>query len=139
VGAKAFALGDKAPTFVRRGDFATWSRFAAVNYEIADHHMDDEVAQHEGFSAAFAMAPLVFSYMQTLLRNWGGMNCHVVEANIRLKSPFLRGRNFVANGEITQVDVTPMKVVVTTKIWAHDDLGTQLVAGTGIFVIPTDL
>ena len=31
--------GDPLAEFTRRGSFQAWTRFAAVNYEIADHHM----------------------------------------------------------------------------------------------------
>ena len=51
--------GEAIPAFERRGSFAAWTRFAAVNYEIADHHMDDEVARHEGFPSAFGSARFI--------------------------------------------------------------------------------
>jgi len=38
----ALTDGFEIPTLERRGTFVTWSHFAAVNHEIADHHMDDD-------------------------------------------------------------------------------------------------
>ena len=54
--------------------------------------MDDEVARREGFPAAFAMAPLTFSYVQAMLRDWLGEQGRIVKVAIQLRSPFLRGR-----------------------------------------------
>jgi hypothetical protein len=41
----ALGVGTPVPPFSRVGSFATWTHFAAVNHEIADHHLDDEVAR----------------------------------------------------------------------------------------------
>jgi len=61
------SVGDELPELQRPGSVRHWSRFAAVNYEFADHHWDDEVAQAEGFPGAFAMAPLLQSLVYATL------------------------------------------------------------------------
>ena len=98
------AAGTPVPPFSRVGSFEAWTRYAAVNHEIAGHHMDDEVARREGFPGAFAMAPLTFSYVQTMLREWVGAQGRIVTVAIRLRSPFLRGRTLTATGEVREVD-----------------------------------
>ena len=122
--------GEAIPAFERRGSFAAWTRFAAVNYEIADHHMDDEVARHEGFPSAFAMAPLTFSYLQTMLRDWIGEQGRIVSVAIQLRSPFLRGRTLTAGGRITDVRSDGPMTSVDLDVVADDDLGTRLAQGT---------
>ena len=122
--------GDPVAEFTRRGSFQAWTRFAAVNYEIADHHMDDEVARREGFPAAFAMAPLTFSYVQTMLRDWIGGDGRIVDVKIQLRSPFLRGRTLTATGCVTAVRRGDAVTLVDVDVWADDDLGSRLVQGT---------
>ncbi len=126
----ALAPGSAIPAFSRRGSFQAWTRFAAVNYEIADHHMDDEVARHEGFPSAFAMAPLTFSYVQAMLRDWVGDQGRIVSVAIRLRAPFLRGRLLTATGVVTALRPHGDELLVDADVWADDDEGTRLVVGT---------
>lgn len=130
--------GDLIPPLSRGGAFEVWSRFAAVNYEIAGHHMDDDVARHEGFPAAFAMAPLTFSYIQTMLRDWVGDDGRIVSVAIQLRSPFLRGRTLLAAGRVTAVrrsNSAGAECEVDVEVWADDDEGTRLVQGTGTVAV----
>ena len=126
----AIRVGDAIPPFRREGGFISWSHFAAVNYEFALHHMDDEVAQHEGFTGAFAMAPLTFSYVQAMLREWVADRGRIVTVAIQLRSPFLRGRMLTATGTVTAIREEGGETLVEADIWADDDQGTRLVAGT---------
>ena len=128
--------GTPVPPFSRRGTFATWTHFAAVNHEIADHHLDDEVARREGFPGAFAMAPLTFSYVQTMLREWVGEQGRIVAVDIRLRSPFLRGRTLTATGEVRRVHRGGDEVLVEVDVWADDDHGTRLVQGSATVTVP---
>jgi acyl dehydratase len=132
----ALGVGTPVPPFSRVGSFATWTHFAAVNHEIADHHLDDEVARREGFPGAFAMAPLTFSYVQTMLREWVGEQGRIVTVDIRLRSPFLRGRTLTAAGEVRQVHRDGDDVLVEIDVWADDDLGTRLVQGSATVAVP---
>ena len=133
------APGDQIPPLQRRGNFVTWTRYAAVNYEIADHHMDDDVARHEGFAAAFAMAPFTFALVQTMLRDWIGLDGRIVSVAISLRSPWLRGRLFTAAGTVTAVRPGGDETFVDLDVWADDDHGTRLVQGpaTVAFAIST--
>ncbi len=98
--------------------------------------MDDEVARREGFPGAFAMAPLTFSYVQTMLREWVGEQGRIVTVDIRLRSPFLRGRTLTATGEVRQVHRDGDEVLVEVDVWADDDLGTRLVQGSATVAVP---
>jgi hypothetical protein len=131
------APGYEVPHLQRRGNFATWTRYAAVNYEIADHHMDDEVARHEGFPAAFAMAPFTFALVQTMLRDWIGLDGRIVSVAISLRSPWLRGRMFSAGGTVTAVRPEGHETFVDLDVWADDDQGTRLVQGPATVAIAT--
>jgi hypothetical protein len=126
---KALAPGTRVPPFSRKGTFQHWNRFAAVNDEYADHHMDDDVGRHEGFDAAIGMAPLTFSYAQAMLREWLGEDGRIVSLTIRLRSPFLRGRTLTLAGEVREVRREDDELIADVEVWADDDLGVRIVLG----------
>ena len=67
------AVGDELPTWSRETGLVHWNRFAAVNDEFYDVHMDDGAARAaENPQGAFGMGMLRFSYLHNLLRGVGG-------------------------------------------------------------------
>ena len=129
--------GTRITPFQRTGSFLAWSHFAAVNYEFAEHHMDDAVAQHEGFPSAFAMAPLTFSYVQAMLREWTASDDgRIVTIAIQVRSPFLRGRVLTATGEVKATRREDGETFADLDIWADDDHGARLVSGTATVAFP---
>ena len=125
----ALAPGDEIPTISREGRLEVWTRFAAVNDEFAAHHMDDEVCRHEGFPAAFGMAPLSFALVHTLLRDWlmaGFPDGRIVSVSIRLLSLWLRGRQMTLGATVQTVKGD----AVSLDVWAKDDLDTRILSGT---------
>jgi len=130
-----FAVGAPLRPFVRLGTIEVWAHFAAVNHEIAAHHMDDAVAQHEGFPGAFAMAPLTFSYVQTMLRDWLDGDGRIVRVAIELRRPFLRGRTLTATGTVVSAREEAGETLLDLEVWADDDEGTRLVQGTAVVAL----
>lgn len=127
--------GLRLPPFVREGTLHHWNRFAAVNAEFADHHMDDSVGRDEGFSAAFIMAPLEHAYFHTLLREWIGDAGWILNVDMRLRRPLCRGRVFTATAEVTAVRDDDTGVVVDLDLLAEDDEGVRLAPGSATVVL----
>ena len=123
-------VGDLIPPLSREGTVHHWNRFAAVNYEFAGHHWDDDVARHEGFPAPFAMAPLLHSYLHVMLREWAGPAARLAAVGIRLRSPFLKGRSMTAGGRITAIREEADEILADIDLWIDDDTGTRLSTGT---------
>ncbi|MGE0387499.1 MAG: hypothetical protein AB7Q97_22445 [Gammaproteobacteria bacterium] len=128
--------GQPIGPFVREGTFMHWNRFAGVNDEFAGHHMDDEVGRFEGFPSAFGMAPLMFSYLQAMLRDWLADAGRIDTLNIRLRSPFLRGRTFNARGEVRALRQGEGERLVDVEIRVEDDQGTLLIQGEATLALP---
>ncbi|MBW8826044.1 MAG: hypothetical protein JF603_06820 [Acidobacteria bacterium] len=128
----ALEPGQQLPTFSREGTFQHWNRFAAVNDEFAEHHMDDEVGRHEGFSSAFIMAPMEHAYFHAMLRDWMGEAGRIVRVDMKLRNPLLRGRVLTAGGQVTAVHREGDEVVVDLEIWEDDDTGARLAPGTAV-------
>ena len=134
---RKFAPGDTVTPFVREGTFQHWNRYAGVNYEFADHHMDDDVGRHEGFGAAFGMGPLIHAYVHTMLRQWIDADLgRVTGVSIQLRSPFLRGRTLTATGSVKAVRAEGGEQHVDLDVWADNDKGERLAIGTAQVVAP---
>jgi hypothetical protein len=127
--------GDEVDVFSREGTLHHWNRFAAVNDEFADHHMSDQGGQHEGFPAAFGMAPLEISYLHNMLRDWLDSTGRIVSIEIRLKNVFLRGRTITCHGEVTEIQEKEGERLVALNVWENDDHGTRLVTGRAQVVL----
>ncbi|MBI1179307.1 MAG: hypothetical protein GC201_02035 [Alphaproteobacteria bacterium] len=130
------AVGDELPAFVREGTVHHWNRFAAANCEFAAHHWDDEVARHEGFPSAFAMAPLQHAYLHAMLRDWLGEDGRIVAVAIRLRSPFLRGRTLTAGGRVTGIRREGGETLADLDLWETDEEGTSIATGTATVALP---
>lgn len=127
----ALEVGQELPELVRPGDVLLWARYAGVNpANLTGHHFVDEVARHEGFDAAFIMAPLEHAYLHVLLRNWMGLQGRVRTLNIRLRRPLVRGRTMTAGGRVADLTRDDAAVTVTLELWEKDDLGELLAPGT---------
>jgi len=132
-------VGDELPVFEREGSLHHWNRFAAVNDEFADHHMDDEAGRSEGFEASFIMAPLEHAYLHAMLRGWMGEEGRIVRCDIRLRSPLLRGRTLTAGGRVTEIRREGDEVFIDLEVWEADDQGTMLVPGAATVAVPASV
>jgi len=130
------SVGDELPPFERQGTVQHWNRFAAVNYEFHPHHWDDAVGRHEGFTGAFAMAPLLHSYLHTMLRDWMDGGGRIVRVDIRLRSPLTQGRVLTAGGKVTALRREDGEVVADLDLWETDDQGTQIASATATVAFP---
>ena len=132
----AIAVGMQLPPFSREGTYHHWNRFAAANYEYAEHHMDDEYARREGFERAIGMAPLMSAYMHCMLREWIGLDDATIESvRIRLRAPFLRGTTLTAGGVVKDVlHEGDGRVRVHLDLWADSDPNTRLLEGSATVV-----
>src|SRR3982074_2763417 len=90
-----FAEGDLLPPFVRTADFHAWNRYAAVNDEFIDIHMDDEAGQAAGYPTAFGMGNLTWAYFHVALHRWLGDESRVVSLSTQFRSAVTRGTQVV--------------------------------------------
>ena len=132
----SLAAGDEITVWERQGTLHHWNRFAAINDEFADHHMDDEAGRHEGFEGAFIMAPLSHAYLHAMLREWMGDDGRIVSIEMRLRSPLLRGRTLRAGGTVTGIRREDGEVFVDLDVWEVDDQETRLGAGPATVAFP---
>jgi acyl dehydratase len=66
----AIRVGEELPVFERTTGFGNWNRFAAVNDEFIDVHMDAAAARAAGQPDVFGMGNLRIAYLHAALHSW---------------------------------------------------------------------
>src|ERR1700759_831327 len=95
-GPREAKVGDVLPPFTRTTDFANWNRYAAVNCEFVDIHMDDEAGRAAGYPSAFGMGNLQWSYLHNLVRDWLGDDGAIVSLKGQFRAPNTKGMKVTA-------------------------------------------
>ena len=85
------APGTALPPFVRTTGLAHWNRYAAVNDEFIDIHMDDEAARGVGMPGVFGMGNLRISYLHNALVEWLGDRGDIVDFTCQFRGLNLKG------------------------------------------------
>lgn len=124
------AVGQSVPPFERTTGFANWNRFAAVNHEFVDIHMDDEAGRAAGYDSAFGMGNLLWSYLHCMLRDWLGDAGRIREVRCQFRSPNTKGMKLTAGGTVTAVRDDAGRRLVDLDIWISDSNGTVLTPGS---------
>jgi len=122
--------GTQVTSFVRVPGFHHWNRFAAVNSEFVDHHMDDEAGRASGFPGAFGMGNLTFAWLHCMLREWLGGSGRIVEVDCRFRSPVLRGDIVTCGGVVTSRYDHGGEVRLDLDVWSENQHGQRSTQGT---------
>jgi acyl dehydratase len=87
--------------FVRTTGFANWNRYAAVNDEFIDIHMDPDAAKAVGMPDAFGMGNLRVAYLHNLLHDWLAGEGDIVELRCEFRGLNLKGDVLTCHGTVT--------------------------------------
>jgi acyl dehydratase len=79
------------PPYVRTTGLANWNRYAAVNDEFIDIHMDDEAARAVGMPGVFGMGNLRIAYLHNLLADWLGDGGDIVDFRCEFRGLNMKG------------------------------------------------
>jgi acyl dehydratase len=126
--------GVSAPPFVRHTDLANWNRYAAVNDEFIDIHMDAEAARKVGMPDAFGMGNLRIAYLHNQLRDWLGDAGDIAEFRCEFRGLNLRGDTLTCAATVT--DRTDSLVTVELGVTNQDD--TETTPGSATLVLFED-
>ena len=88
------------PPFVRTTGLANWNRYAAVNDEFIDIHMDPEAARAVGMPDVFGMGNLRIAYLHNLLHEWLGDDGDIVSFRCEFRGLNLRGDVLTCHGTV---------------------------------------
>jgi acyl dehydratase len=134
--AAEFEVGASVPIFVRTGGFQAWNRYAAVNDEFVDIHMDDDAGRDAGYPGAFGMGNLQWSYLHNLLRAWMGDDGRIVRLGCQFRGPMLKGSVVRARGVITAVRTEGSETLVDLDLWTEDGAGHRMVPARATVALP---
>ncbi|WP_405181846.1 MaoC/PaaZ C-terminal domain-containing protein [Nocardia sp. NBC_01377] len=129
------APGQRLPEFVRQSGLATWNRYAAVNYEFVDIHMDDEAGRAAGFESAFGMGNLLWSYLHCLLRQWMNGRGRILRLSCQFRQPATKSVTAVASATVTAVRTAEGGREVDLDVWIKDQDGNRLAPGTATVLL----
>jgi hypothetical protein len=130
------AVGQEIPELQRATGLHNWNRFAAVNSEFVDIHMDDEAGQAAGYASAFGMGNLQWSYLHSLLRNWMGENGRIIRVGCQFRSPNVKGQVVTAHGKITAIRDEGDEILVDLDVWTDNDSGQTMAPGSATVALP---
>ena len=95
------AVGTELPPFVRTTGLPNWNRYAAVNDEFIDIHMDDESARGVGMPGVFGMGNLRIAYLHNLLSDWLGDTGDLVDFTCQFRGLNLKGDTLTCTAAVT--------------------------------------
>ena len=128
-------MKDVAP-FERAMGFQMWNRYAAVNDEFVDIHMDDQAGQAAGYPGAFGMGNLQWALVHNMLRRWIGENGRIVRVSCQFRGPTLKGAVVEARGTVTKVEPNGDESLVDLDVWTKNVDGSKIAVGQATVAIP---
>jgi acyl dehydratase len=129
-------VGAEIPVFQRATGLQNWNRYAAVNDEFVDIHMDDEAGRAAGFPTAFGMGNLQWSYLHSMLRSWMGEEGRIVHVQCQFRSPNIRNQVVTAHGKITAIRDEGAETIVDLDVWTENDSGQPMAPGSATVALP---
>jgi len=128
-------MKDVAP-FERAMGFQMWNRYAGVNDEFVDIHMDDQAGQAAGYPGAFGMGNLQWALLHNMLREWIGADGRIVRVSCQFRGPTLKGAVVTARGTVTKVETAGAEALVDLDVWTENADGTKIAVGQATVAIP---
>jgi acyl dehydratase len=127
-------VGSCIGSWERDTGVANWNRFAAVNNEFMQIHMDDEAACAAGLLGAIGMGNLLVSYLHGLVRSWMGEQGRIERFAVQFRKPNNKGR-VTATGTVTAVTAGPGWTKVEIELQVIDAEGENLAPASATVVL----
>lgn len=124
--------GFRVPEFVRTPGFHHWNRYAAVNSEFVNIHMDDAAGQAAGYSGAIGMGNLTIGWLYAMFHDWLGPQGRVVNLKGQFRSPMLKGDSVTCSAVVTAVSEEDGVTRVQLELDAQNQRGEKLMPGTAV-------
>lgn len=94
-------MSDAPEPYVRTTGLANWNRYAAVNDEFIDIHMDPDAARAAGMPDVFGMGNLRIAYLHNLLHGWLGDDGDIASFRCEFRGLNLKGDTLTCTGTVT--------------------------------------
>jgi acyl dehydratase len=127
-------VGDELPPFVRSTGLGNWNRYAAVNDEFIDIHMDPEAARAVGMPGVFGMGNLRIAYLHNALRDWLGDEGDIAEFSCEFRGLNLKGDTLTCTGTVTEV-AGEHPTTATVELGVRNQDGVDTTPGRATVVV----
>jgi acyl dehydratase len=134
---RVVSVGDELPSYERMSSFQHWNRYAAVNYEFVDIHMDDRAGKRAGYPGAFGMGNLQWAYLHCLLRTWLNGSGRIVRLQCQFRAPNLNDLRTIARGRVTAVREEDNERLIELDVWTETEEGTVMAPGSATVALPS--
>jgi acyl dehydratase len=126
------------PTWSRTTGLEHWNRFAAVNDEFVDMHMDDEAGRRAGNAdGAFGMGNLRYAYILNALRDWLGDSVEVRKLECQFRALNAKGDQLRVYGVIKSDSVADGKRVIELDIDVLNQRDQSTCPGSATVAVPS--
>lgn len=131
--------GQELAPFQRQTDLMHWNRYAAVNDEFVQIHMDDEAARKAGMTGAFGMGNLRYAYLLNMLRAWGGINADIRRLDVQHRAISYKHDILTAKGKVSKKQVKDGKHLVDLDVEVTNQKGDKTTIGTATVELPSKM
>lgn len=128
--------GQAIPPFQRQTDLMHWNRFAAVNDEFVQIHMDDEAAKKAGMQGAFGMGNIRYAYILNMLRAWIGINGDIRRLDVQHRAISYKHDILTASGKVTKKHMKDGKHFVDLDVEVTNQKNEKTTLGTATVEVP---
>jgi acyl dehydratase len=122
--------GDELPSLERTTLFAHWNRYAAVNDEFIDVHMEREAAQAAGQPDVFGMGNLRIAYVHNALHRWLAGAGDIVAFGCQFRALNLKGDVLRTRAVVTDVESGSGSTLAGLEIDVTNQRGESTMPGT---------
>jgi acyl dehydratase len=130
-------IGQECPTFVRQVDLMHWNRYAAVNDEFVQIHMDEEAGKKAGMKGVFGMGNLRYGYLHNMLREWAGMACVIRKVEVQHRAINYNNDTLTCKGKVSKKYQADGENRVDLDVLVLNQDGASLSIGTATIALPS--
>ena len=121
---------ETVPSFVRTTGLGSWNRYAAVNDEFIDIHMDPTAAKAAGLPDVIGMGNLRIAYLHNLLHDWLDGKGDLVHLSCQFRGLNLPGDTLTSHAEVQCQREDGSHRLVDLTIGVTNQAGVETTPGT---------
>ncbi len=122
------------PSFVRTTGLGAWNRYAAVNDEFIDIHMDRDAAKAAGLPDVIGMGNLRIAYLHNLLHDWLDGKGDLVHLSCQFRGLNRPGDTLTSHAEVQCQREDGSHRLVDLTIGVTNQAGVETTPGTATVV-----
>ena len=123
-------VGEEIPSIERTTLFAHWNRYAAVNDEFIDVHMEREAALAAGQSDVFGMGNLRIAYAHNALHRWLAGTGDIAEFGCQFRALNMKGDALRTRAVIEGTETRDGNPLATVELDVINQRGESTMPGS---------